>query len=69
MANKNSSTSWTADLEKITHEAVVKLQIWHRVTVCSMWNNCKNRIFKEFLYIVNLMDSYTEISELSSEVD
>jgi len=70
VADKNSSTSWTADLEKITHEAVIKLQIWHRVTVCNMWNNCKNRIFKkEFLYVIKLMDSYTEISELCSEDD
>ena len=70
MADKNSSTCGTADLVKITHEAVDKLQIWHRVTVCNTWNNCKNRIFKEeFPYIVNLMDSYTEISEPSSEDD
>jgi len=70
VADKNSSTCRTADLEKITHEAVDKLHIWHSVTVCSMWNNCKNRIFKEeFLHKVNLMDSYTEISEPSSEDD
>jgi hypothetical protein len=55
-------------LEKIRHEAIDKLQFWHRVTVCSVWNNCKSRIFKqEFLYVVNLVDSDTEISEPSSE--
>ena len=69
MADKNSSTCRTADLEKITHEAMDRLQISHRVTVCNMWNNCKNRIFKELPYIVNLMDSYTDISEPSSEDD
>lgn len=71
MADRNSSTCRTADFEKITHDAVDKLQIWHRITVCcNVWNNRKNRIFKEeFLYIVNLMDSYTEISEPTSEDD
>jgi hypothetical protein len=59
----------TAGLEKMTHEAVDRLQIWHRITVCSMWNNCKSRIFKEeFPYVVNLMDSYTELSEPSMKM-